>query len=96
MEKTNIQNKVIEIDNENNISLKYEHITKLHDMINKEELKLEKLSEQLEKQCETKYDDMDLQQIIKRFEKTDNLDKKIKYYHSISNKIDRIINSISN
>jgi len=96
MEKTNIQNKVIEIDNENNISLKYEHITKLHDMINKEESKLEKLGEKLEKQCETKYDDMGLEQIIKKFEKTDNLDKKIKYYHSISNKIDGIINSISN
>lgn len=96
MEKTNIQNKVIEIDNENNISLKYEHITKLHDMINKEELKLEKLGEKLEKQCETKYDDMELEQIIKKFEKTDNLDKKIKYYHSISNQIDSIINSISN
>jgi hypothetical protein len=96
MEKTNIQNKVIEIDNENNISLKYEHITKLHDMINKEELKLEKFSEKLEKQCETKYDDMELEQIIKKFEKTDNIDKKIKYYHSISNQIDSIINSISN
>jgi hypothetical protein len=37
MEQKQIVNKILEIENENNISAKYENIVKLHNMIDKEE-----------------------------------------------------------
>jgi hypothetical protein len=96
MESKSIETKINEIENENDIELKYENIRKLHKMIEKEEKQLENLNEKIERNIKSKYDDMDLDKIISKFNKTDNLDKKIKYYHSISNKIDEIINTINN
>tara|TARA_B100001121_G_C18690877_1_gene622964 strand:+ start:899 stop:1189 length:291 start_codon:yes stop_codon:yes gene_type:complete len=96
MEQKSINTKIIEIDNETDIQLKYENITKLHKMIDKEEKKLEDLNDKIERNTKSKYDNMDLDKIINKFNKTDNLEKKIKYYHSISNKIDEIINTINN
>ena len=96
MEQKQIINKILEIENEDNISIKYKNITKLHNMIDKEEKKLEKLLEKIERVEESKYDNMELEQILSKFEKSDNIEKKVKYYHSISNKIDNIINVINN
>lgn len=96
MEQKQIVNKILEIENEDNISAKYENIVKLHNMIDKEEKKLEKLIEKIERPVESKYDNLELDQILSKFEKTDNIEKKVKYYHSISNKIDQIINVINN
>ena len=96
MEQKSINTKIIEIDNETDIQLKYENITKLHKMIDKEEKKLEDLNDKIERNTKSKYDNMDLDKIINKFNKTDHLEKKIKYYHSISNKIDEIINTINN
>ena len=96
MEQKQIVNKILEIENEDNISIKYENIIKLHNMIDKEEKKLDKLIEKIERPVESKYDNLELDQILSKFEKTDNIEKKVKYYHSISNKIDQIINVINN
>lgn len=96
MESKSIETKINEIENENDIELKYENIRKLHKMIDKEEKKLEDLNDKIERNTKSKYDNMDLDKIINKFNKTDNLEKKIKYYHSISNKIDEIINTINN
>tara|TARA_Y100000590_G_C15733267_1_gene1017788 strand:+ start:2523 stop:2813 length:291 start_codon:yes stop_codon:yes gene_type:complete len=96
MEQKSIETKIMEIENENDIQLKYENITKLHKIIDKEEKKLENLNDKIERNTKSKYDDMDLDKIISKFNKTDNIEKKIKYYHSISNKIDEIINTINN
>ena len=96
MEQKNINTTITEIDNEEDIQLKYENIIKLHNMIDKEEEKLEKLNQKIERCIPSKYDDMNLDKIISKFNKTDNLEKKIKYYHSISNKINDIINTINN
>lgn len=96
MELKQIDNQINEIENENNINLKYENIIKLHKMIEDEELKLEKISNSIDRNISTKYDNMELNKIISKFDKTDNIEKKIKYYHSISNKIDDIINTINN
>ena len=99
IENKNIIEKISQIENENNIELKYKNITKLHKLIDKEENKLNGLLEELERPSLTnssKYDDCDLEQIISKFEKTDNINKKIKYYHCISNKINEIINVINN
>ena len=95
MEQKSIETKITEIDNENDIQLKYENIIKLHKMIEKEETKLEKLNDKIERNVKSKYDDLELETIISKFNKTDNIEKKIKYYHSISNKIDDIINTIN-
>ena len=95
MEQKSIENKINEIDNENDIQLKYENIIKLHKLIEKEENKLEKLNDKIERNIKSKYDDLELETIISKFNKTDNIEKKIKYYHSISNKIDNIINTIN-
>ena len=96
MESKSIETKINEIESEKDIQIKYENIRKLHNMIEKEEEKLEKLNEKIERNVKSKYDDMDLDKIILKFNKTENLEKKIKYYHSISNKIDEIINTINN
>lgn len=96
MEQKSIQIKMNEIDNENDIQLKYENIINLHKMIDSEENKLEILNEKIERNVKSKYDDLDLDKIIYKFDKTSSLEKKIKYYHSISNKIDEIINNINN
>lgn len=91
-----IDNQINEIENENNINLKYENIIKLHKIIDNEEETLEKISNSIDRNISTKYDNMELNKIISKFDKTDNIEKKIKYYHSISNKIDDIINTINN
>ena len=96
MEQTSIITIMNEIDNEIDIQLKYENIIKLHKMIESEENKLEILNNKIERNIKSKYDDHDLDKIITKFDKTTNLQKKIKYYHSISNKIDEIINNINN
>ena len=96
MEIKNIKTKIIEIDNETNIHLKYKNIENLHKIIKNEEEKLEKLNDCVERNIKSKYDNIDLEKIILKFNKTNNLEKKIKYYHSISNKIDDIIISINN
>jgi len=96
MKQKSIETKINEIDNENDIKLKYENITKLHKMIDKEEDNLEKLNNKIERNVKSKYDNLELETIISKFNKTDNIEKKIKYYHSISNKIDDIINTINN
>ena len=73
MEQKQIVNKILEIENEDNISIKYENIIKLHNMIDKEEKKLEKLIEKIERPVESKYDNLELDQILSKFEKTDNI-----------------------
>lgn len=96
MELNKINTVINQIDSENNIQLKYENIIKLHKMIDNEEDELEKLTHSIDRNISTKYDNMELDKIISKFNKTDNIGKKIKYYHSISNKIDEIINTINN
>tara|TARA_Y100001980_G_C14471744_1_gene251791 strand:- start:52 stop:336 length:285 start_codon:yes stop_codon:yes gene_type:complete len=91
-----IELKINEIDNEEDIISKYSKIIKLHKIIDNEEKKLDKLNEKINRNVKSKYDDMDLEKIISKFEKTDNIEKRIKYYHSISNKINDIINTINN
>ena len=88
--------KINEIDNQKDIISKYSKIIKLHKIIDNEEKKLDKLNEKINRNVKSKYDDMDLEKIISKFEKTDNIEKRIKYYHSISNKINDIINTINN
>ena len=87
--------KINEIENEDNINIKYKNIAKLHKMIEKDEKKLEKYNKKLDNIEPTKYDDYELDDIISKFEESKNLDKKIKYYHAISNKIDNLIDKIS-
>lgn len=89
-----IESKMIDIDNENDIKTKYENIIKLQNMIENEENKIDKLYQKLENSADSKYDDLELEQIILKFNKTDNIEKRIKYYYSISNKIDNIIRNI--
>ena len=91
-----IELKINEIDNEEDIISKYSKIIKLHKIIDNEEKKLDKLNEKINRNVKSKYDDMELEKIISKFEKTDNIEKRIKYYHSISNKINDIINTINN
>ena len=95
MDKNKIESTINEIDEEKNIQIKYENIIKLHKMIDKEGEKLEKLNEKIERIETTKYDNMDLDKIISKFNKTECINKKIKYYYAISNKIDNIINTIN-
>jgi hypothetical protein len=96
MNKNKIEDTINKIEKDNNILTKYENITILHKIINDEEEKIDKLYDKIERITETKYDDMDLDKIISKFNKSDNLEKKIKYYHAISNKIDKIVNTINN
>ena len=91
-----IELKINEIDNEEDIISKYSKIIKLHKIIDDEEEKLDKLNEKINRNVKSKYDNMDLEKIVSKFEKTDNIEKRIKYYHSISNKINDIINTINN
>jgi len=93
---TLIINEINNIENEDNILIKYKNINKLHEIINNEEKKLEKLSKKLDDSITSKYNDLDLDQIISKFDKTQSLEKKIKYYHSISYKINNIIDNINN
>ena len=85
-----IELKINEIDNEEDIISKYSKIIKLHKIIDDEEEKLDKLNEKINRNVKSKYDNMDLEKIVSKFEKTDNIEKRIKYYHSISNKITHI------
>ena len=91
-----IELKINEIDNEEDIISKYSKIITLHKIIDDEEKKIDKLNEKINRNVKSKYDDMDLEKIISKFEKTDNIEKRIKYYHSISNKINDIIDTINN
>ena len=91
----NITKQITEIENEDNINIKFESINKLHKIIDKEETKLEKYLEKLNRSSATKYDDLEFDQLTSKFDKSDNLEKKIKYYFAISNKIDSIIDNIT-
>jgi len=93
-----INKQIRDIENEDNINSKLKFISKLHKLIDKEQNKLNVLSNNLESkvlESDTKYDDMKLEDLISKFEKSNNFDKKIKYYHAICNNIDNIIESIT-
>ena len=47
-------------------------------MIDNEEKKLENLNHKIERNEKSKYDDMELDKIISKFDKTNNLKKKMK------------------
>ena len=95
MEDSYLNDTILEIENEKDLLSKFENIKKLHKLIEKEENKLNKLSSKIDNNTKSKYDDLDLDQLIKKLENSENLDKKVKYYHSLCNKIDSIISEIN-
>ena len=90
-----IKSKMEDIESENNIIKRYEMINSLHELIKEEESKLNNFYEKLDNIEENKYSDVEIDKLMSKLDKTDNLEKKIKYFHSLSTKIDNIIKSIS-
>ena len=89
------------IENENNIDLKLKMILKLHNNIDKENSKLKKLLDKLDDtditkyKTNSKYDKMDIDELVDKINNTEEIDKKIKIFYSLSNKIDCNIENIN-
>lgn len=97
-----IMDQLIEdIENENNIDLKLKMILKLHNNIDKESNKLKKLLDKLDNsenakyKTNSKYDKMDIDELIEKINSSEDIDKKIKVFYSLSNKIDSNIENIN-
>lgn len=88
------------IENENNIDLKLKMILKLHNSIDKENSKLKKLLDKLNDientkyKTNSKYDKMCIDELVDKINNTEEIDKKIKIFYSLSNKIDCNIENI--
>lgn len=86
------------IENENDIDLKLKMILKLHNNIDKESTKLNKLLQKLDDtnyKTNSKYDKMGIEELIEKINNTEEIEKKIKIYFSLSNKIDSYIENIN-